>query len=531
MVWRPGPFPAAVAAALMLIAFLLASNSLTGQAIGETTPVVESDAVFPDFSLRPLYEGAEPLDSNYFADHDVTIVNFFASWCLPCRIEHPHLVELQRLGVPVVGINYMDEAKAAVQYLESTGDPYDRIGIDEGDRFDATLMVYDIPQTFIVDRQGVILFRQVGRLQPQVLRETVYPLVMANAPAEIFTSGSFTMSGMIIALIVLIASALLLIIILRGGKAREEGGKLKALSIAGIILPALYIVVIQTSGPGSAPPVDIEETYAALNELIEAEQDRPAVPVPGDMSMEGVTARLAQRLESDPGDIAGWVLLARSYVSTGQIDKATEAFEAAITHSPDNVDLKISYGETLVNIAGGQVSPRARKIFADAVAAQPEHPAAQYYLALAEYQNEDRQAAYDRWLRLARTSPADAPWLGAVQQQLDRTAAELGLEAEQFAIAAVVPEPSPPAHNEVAGPMDGASGVDQESIRSMVEGLSVRLETDPDDLDGWLMLGRSYGVLEDWDSAVEAYERALALAPSDAGISELLDSAKDAANR
>lgn len=504
-------------------------------AAGETGTDTAKLEPFPAVSLPPLYADGVGFNSEIFAEQDITLVNFFASWCLPCRIEHPHLVELAQRGVTVIGIDYMDEAQAAIEYLQSVGDPYWRIGVDPGTTFDASLQVNDIPQTFVVNRQGKILFRYVGRLQPPVLEQTIIPLILAGAPAggkaTALTPGSSTMSGMLIALTILVASALFGIVVFRR-ETTEQTSKLKAASVAGVVLPTIYIAVILTGGQTGTPPANMEETYAVLSDFLEKEEARPAAPPRGDMSMEGVTTRLFQRLQNNPGDIAGWTLLARSYASMGQTDKAIEAYEVAINHDPNNMDLIIGYGEMLVGAARGEVTGDARSAFAEVARRQSGHPAAEYYLGLSDLQAGDAQAAHDRWLRLAETgAETNAPWLVAVQPQLDQAAASLGIVAKQFvAIAEAAPSepqaaPPEPAADASADAAEIAAP-DTEFIRAMVARLAARLESEPNDLDGWLQLGRSYGVLGEWKEAAGAYDHAAALAPENPEIAALRDDAR-----
>ena len=108
----------------------------------------------------------------------VWLLNVWASWCAACLVEHPVLLELQRTGqTRIVGLNYKDEAQAAAAWLARHGDPYvlsvmdadGRVGIDYG--------VYGVPETFVIDKTGVIRYKHIGPLTREALAKDVLPLV------------------------------------------------------------------------------------------------------------------------------------------------------------------------------------------------------------------------------------------------------------------------------------------------------------------------------------------------------------------
>lgn len=110
----------------------------------------------------------------------VTVVNVFASWCGPCRVEHPQLLELARDGrIRLVGINYKDVPANAVRFLDELGNPYSAIGVDRNGRTAIDWGVYGVPETFIVDASGIIRHKHIGPIDAAALEATVLPAIEA----------------------------------------------------------------------------------------------------------------------------------------------------------------------------------------------------------------------------------------------------------------------------------------------------------------------------------------------------------------
>ena len=114
----------------------------------------------------------------------VAIVNFFASWCEPCRDEHPLLMGLEKqIGVPVYGIAYKDKQPDTDRFLKQLGDPYKAIGVDESGRTAIDFGVYGVPETYVIDKQGRIRLRHVGPLTEADVARELLPLLkqLANS--------------------------------------------------------------------------------------------------------------------------------------------------------------------------------------------------------------------------------------------------------------------------------------------------------------------------------------------------------------
>lgn len=139
------------------------------------SPLIGKQA--PQLALLPLSEAKPGLSSEDFTGR-VTLVNFFASWCLPCRVEHPLLMELaKRNDLDIVAINYKDEPEAALTWLKRLGDPYRRIGVDADGRTAIDWGVYGVPESFLIGRDGNILYKQIGPFTEQDVTRKLLPLL------------------------------------------------------------------------------------------------------------------------------------------------------------------------------------------------------------------------------------------------------------------------------------------------------------------------------------------------------------------
>jgi len=139
------------------------------------SPFIDKPA--PQFRLEQLHEPQRaftPADMK----GKVWMLNVWASWCVSCRVEHPLLVDMARQKVvPIVGLNYKDKREDATGWLAKFGNPYElsawdidgRVGIDYG--------VYGAPETFVIDKQGVIRHKQIGPITPEALEKTILPLI------------------------------------------------------------------------------------------------------------------------------------------------------------------------------------------------------------------------------------------------------------------------------------------------------------------------------------------------------------------
>ncbi|NND49295.1 MAG: DsbE family thiol:disulfide interchange protein [Rhizobiales bacterium] len=139
----------------------------------------------PEFTLNPLprlNRDGKPVPGISTADltgGEVTLVNIWASWCGPCRQEHPLLMQLDQSGIKVVGINYKDQEENARRFLGTLGNPYRAVGVDDDGRSAIDWGVYGVPETFVVDGDGVIRHKHVGPLTAGAVESRLVPAIEA----------------------------------------------------------------------------------------------------------------------------------------------------------------------------------------------------------------------------------------------------------------------------------------------------------------------------------------------------------------
>lgn len=308
-----------------------------------------------------------------------------------------------------------------------------------------------------------------------------------------------------------------------------------------------------------------------------------------------MTARLEQRLKTEPDDLSGWITLGQSKMALGRYRQAVDAYDSALRLRPDLAFLHAARGEALVYAAGGIVTPPARGAFARALDLDRGEMRARYYSAIALSQDGALAEALEALAALLEDAPADAPWAPAVRSHADKLARAAGLDPglvlpsasrkstggstrtasepdrlaarlaqspkdfrgwielaelraaagnldgaraalksgaeaypgapfvqEQFrkaALALGLSEPSEaprgPSPDDIREAAQMSAGERSAMIGQMVAGLAARLEEEPDDVEGWRMLARSYGVLGEYEKAVDAHRKVAELLPDD----------------
>lgn len=136
------------------------------------------DKPAPQFAMAAVPELGVPGFDTAALQGEVTVINVFASWCIPCRDEHPLLVDLKKeTGIRLYGINQSDAPENARAFLAELGNPYDAVGADRDRRVSIDWGVYGVPETFVVDADGVITFKHVGPLSPETVMHQLLPAI------------------------------------------------------------------------------------------------------------------------------------------------------------------------------------------------------------------------------------------------------------------------------------------------------------------------------------------------------------------
>jgi cytochrome c biogenesis protein CcmG, thiol:disulfide interchange protein DsbE len=191
---RGDPAPPPSRRALLLLPALVAGGAglaflamLRGLGTGGYDPRGVPSALIgkapPAFELPPLDGVGLPglSDADLRAPPRPVVVNFFASWCVPCVVEHPQLMRLAREGVPVFGVGYKDQPADSRRFLERHGNPYRRLGVDLPGRAAIDWGLYGVPETYLIDRDGLIRWRMAGPVTEDTLRADLGPLLRRYA--------------------------------------------------------------------------------------------------------------------------------------------------------------------------------------------------------------------------------------------------------------------------------------------------------------------------------------------------------------
>ena len=140
-------------------------DALPSTLVGRDAPALEVTTLAGETPLlRELLDAPGP-----------KIVNFWASWCAPCRVEHPHLMTLAAEGIPIYGVNYKDDADKAAAFLDELGDPYAAHGVDSQGRIALEWGVYGVPETFVIDGDGKVVLRFAGPVTRPVFENRIRP--------------------------------------------------------------------------------------------------------------------------------------------------------------------------------------------------------------------------------------------------------------------------------------------------------------------------------------------------------------------
>ena len=160
---------------VLLVILLVVGLQISDKKTQLPSPLIDKPA--PAFTLPVLANPDQMMSKDSFLGKPY-LVNFWASWCVTCRVEHPVIEELAKMNViRIVGLNFRDEAEDATAWLEHFGNPYDVILTDLDGRVSIDFGVYAAPETFLVDPEGTIVFKQLGALTKEVIETEILPRV------------------------------------------------------------------------------------------------------------------------------------------------------------------------------------------------------------------------------------------------------------------------------------------------------------------------------------------------------------------
>lgn len=155
----------------------LSVTQLTRDGDREALPSVLEGRSAPPVVLEP-FPGKKLFDDATLRDGEVKLVNYWASWCAPCRVEHPNLEALSREeGIAIYGVNYKDQLDNAEAFLNELGDPYAAVGRDEKGRMAIDWGLYGVPETYVIDGEGRIVLRFAGPVTQRVIETTIGPAI------------------------------------------------------------------------------------------------------------------------------------------------------------------------------------------------------------------------------------------------------------------------------------------------------------------------------------------------------------------
>ena len=241
------------------------------------------------------------------------------------------------------------------------------------------------------------------------------------------------------------------------------------------------------------------------------------------------TNKMVKHLQTNPDDLRGWTLLARSYLSSSRYVDAASAFSVAYQLSDGEPEIAVDYAEALSLVENSVVTEEAHALFLKVLEIDNSNAKARYYLGMFEAQQGNVLSALQIWVDLRTLSQKNAPWLPIVKEKINQAAKELGIEADTIkptpealkiavdmqkayekAQAEDVTTPGPTT-DDVKAAMGMTKRDRDKMIRSMVDRLAARMKEDPNDKDGWVRLERAYRVIGEVELANEAAAQAAKL--------------------
>ncbi len=296
----------------------------------------------------------------------------------------------------------------------------------------------------------------------------------------------------------------------------------------------LTSMVIAVGMPFTTLIIYMNLGFPNYNVAINQNTSTPLTGHPDDNNVDNLILTLSERLDKNPNDIEGWLLLARTYREINNIPKALKTYKDAMLYNPNNIPIASEYAEVIVISNQGEVNEVSELAFKNILLQDRKNPRARFYIGLALSQRGEPQKAIAVWRDLTKDAPPSAPWLSIVKDEMAKVAIESnimpmsinpqhpleGQLSENQNINTENNKNIPLADEEnflpdVSNLSNNFSSENLKMIQEMVGGLEARLEFGEEDYEGWLQLGRSYIVLENYDKAKFAFENASRMKPYD----------------
>ncbi|MEY3113103.1 MAG: Cytochrome biosis protein ccmG [Pseudomonadota bacterium] len=155
--------------ATTVIIFILFLKVLNTDKVYQPNQMVNKK--IPEIILEDFNNKNSKIDQNIFSQKDFVLINIWASWCVPCLIEHPFLMSLKNKNkIDIIGINYKDETTNAQNFLKKYGNPYSRIGVDKKGEVTIQLGAYGVPETYVL-KKGLIIFKHIGPINEDIVNK------------------------------------------------------------------------------------------------------------------------------------------------------------------------------------------------------------------------------------------------------------------------------------------------------------------------------------------------------------------------
>jgi len=261
------------------------------------------------------------------------------------------------------------------------------------------------------------------------------------------------------------------------------------------------LVLYERLGAPATPDI----VFVPRPPLAGATQGVPVMPPHFDLRQ--AAERLAEQLKSEPDNVDAWVRFGRTSASLHHWDAAADAYRRAIALGINTGEVRVGLGEMLVMQAGGIVTPAANEAFAALLKDDPKNEVARYYRALAIQQSGEPVEAIRQMQALLGDIPEDAAIRAEIVTRIAEAAQSAGLPMPELARGRPALPPDP-----------GADTVEVVADAATVATLAARMEAEPNNVKGWMRLGRAYAALHETDKAADAFDRAVALVPGDTAL-------------